>query len=198
MRMPTVNILDKGVKYGIGKLLRMVYPYVLFLITVMIKILVAIGISEVYFLLLALVPITVGVIIYNCYKSFRVRRSWAILLLSLMLSVMTVALPFIRTWCWKFFLFESTYVEKSEEYYQYALSNPIESFVPVEGAKVLGRDVILIRDEEDILVCFVEAYTLFDCGCFVRKYTDKEVSELIPDSPFIREMKDNWYYVNLY
>ncbi len=45
----------------------------------------------------------------------------------------------------------------------------------------------------DVLIIFEERYTLFDCYCYVRNFSQNPIDAVLKEAPKIEKLNEDWY-----
>lgn len=172
---------------------------ILFSLLLIARILSAFAITEMIILCWVLFFTTLLVwvvaLVFSIFKRKKVNT-----VICLFLIIFTILIPAIRLTAVKFFTFQSYYDEVSMLTYKKVINLPNTEFLlsPLSEENSWLGNVSYHKGDDGILIVFEEKYTLFDCYCYVRVFSDKSIEEMMPDVVSIEALNNDWYYVNLF
>lgn len=120
-------------------------------------------------------------------------------IVSLMVLVVLVGFSVIHVADARFSVYQKQYEEAAKKAFSEFEQSEDVFFLPLsrDESDLLG-EMHLFADKGNIALSFCESNTLFDYYCYVRVFSEKDVSEIIPNLEYCKDLGSGWYYVNLY
>ena len=137
--------------------------------------------------------ICIGIIV----KSIR-NRNLKRILLNLFIILFVVSLQFVQVHAFRFRLFSSVYEKEANKIHAVVNTADDGRYIELpEENSWLGK-VSYFKRGTDVLILFEERYTLFDCFCYVRDFSQTPINTVLEGAPKIEKLNEDWYYVNLF
>ncbi len=174
---------------------------ILLLLLVCLTILFKIGVLWGNFISIFFLWISVSAVSIICIgitaKSIRTRNLKRILL-NLFIILFVVSLQFIQVHAFRFRLFSNVYEKEANRIHRIVSINADGHYIELpEENSWLGK-VSYFKCGTDVLIVFEERYTLFDCYCYVRNFSQNPIDAVLKEAPKIEKLNEDWYYVNLF